>query len=126
MTWAGFCATVTSTMPRVYVPYPEKHKRPKGYGSLCPNMPDQEPAALLQRAISVPQVVRDKLWVASGRWCFCGHPSPHAGPDAWHGFPQMGGDVDELVLAALEANGLITARERRRLRTQRELPESWP
>ena len=113
-------------MPRVYVPYPEKHKMPKGYGPLCPKMPNGVPVGLLERAIAIPSVAVDKLWVTSGRWCFCAKPSPHVGPDAWHGLPVIGGEVDERVLAALETEGIITARERRRLRAQRTLPEIWP
>lgn len=117
------------TLPRMarrYVPYPEKHKFPKGYGSLCPRMPANVPEALLQRAILVPGLSDQKLWAASGRWCFCAHPSGSEGPDAWHGFPQIGGDADERVLIALHSAGHITRRELRTLRAQRELPEAWP
>jgi hypothetical protein len=113
-------------MPRQYVPYPEKHKRPKGFGSLCPDdMPTDAAQALLERAILVPAVSSGKLWAAAGDWCFCAHSSAHEGPEAWHGFPVIGGEVDERVLAELEAQGLITARQRRQLRRQRELPASW-
>lgn len=103
-----------------------EHKWPKGFGSLCPRMAEHEPGELLERAISVPDVGENKLWVASGEWCFCCHPSAHAGPDAWHGFPVIGGDVDERVLQALEDAGIIDARAKRRLRKQRALPEAWP
>jgi hypothetical protein len=113
-------------MPRTYVPYVEKHKWPKGFGSLCPRMPDGEPRELLEKAISVPGVGAKKLWMASGRWCFCAHPSPHAGSDAWHGFPVIGGEVDERVLNALYHNNHISRREMKLLRAQRELPEAWP
>ena len=113
-------------MARKYVPYPQKHKRPKGFGSLCPHdMTSDVAQALLEKAIFVPEVGSRKLWAATGRWCFCAHPSEHEGPDAWHGFPVIGGEVDERVLAELEAQGLITGRERRTLRRQRELPGSW-
>jgi hypothetical protein len=113
-------------MPRTYVPH-TKHKWPKGYGSLCPAMPEAEPGTLLDKAIAVPGVGEDsKLWFAIGRWCFCAHRSPHAGPDAWHGFPVIGGDVDERVLRALRDQEYITRREMRQLRAQRELPEEWP
>lgn len=110
---------------RTYVPS-EKHKWPKGFGSLCPTMPLEVPPELLGLAITVEGVGENKLWVARGDWCFCAHPSPHAGPDAWHGFPVIGGEVDERVLAELQGSGLISARERRRLRKQKELPASWP
>ena len=113
-------------MSRVYVPSVEKHKWPKGYGSLCPKMPLDVPAGLLEQAIEVPAVGANKLWAASGRWCFCAHPSPGAGPEAWHGFPVTGAEVDERVLDALQAGGLINPRERRNLRRQRQLPEAWP
>jgi hypothetical protein len=108
------------------VPYEEKHKWPKGYGSLCPRMPLEVAGDLLSKAIEVPDVGANKLWVASGRWCFSAHRSPHAGPEAWHGFPVIGGEVDERVLYELCRQGYITRREMRRLRAQRELPEAWP
>lgn len=113
-------------MPRIYVPYPEKHKHPKGFGSLCPgDMPESVPGELLARAVVVDGLGAGKLWAASGEWCFCAHRSPHAGPEAWHGFPVIGGEVDERVLIKLEDAGLIDAREKRRLRRQRTLPGSW-
>jgi hypothetical protein len=50
----------------------------------------------------------------------------HAHEDqAWHGFPVIGGEVDERVLAALEDVGMISTRERRTLRRQRKLPDRW-
>jgi hypothetical protein len=113
-------------MARIYVPYAEKHKWPMGFGSLCPKMPMEVTSELLAKAIAVTGVGANKLWMASGRWCFCAHPSSHAGPDAWHGFPVIGGDVDVRVLHALYQNGSITRRELNRLRMQRELPEEWP
>ncbi|MBI4700715.1 MAG: hypothetical protein HY744_06055 [Deltaproteobacteria bacterium] len=113
-------------MPRAYVPYEQKHQWPKGHGSLCPQMPLEQARALLEQAIAVPAVGANKLWAASGRWCFCAHPSPHAGTDAWHGFPVIGGEVDERVLHGLCREGQISRRELRRLRMQRQLPEAWP
>ena len=112
-------------MPRTYTPH-EKHKWPKGHGNLCPNMPADVPAELLAKAIAVPGVGANKLWMASGRWCFCAHPSSGDGTDVWHGFPMIGGDVDERVLRALCGEGHITRRELKGLRTQRRLPEAWP
>lgn len=117
---------VFAELPRIYVPYAEKHKWPKGFGSLCPKMPVDIPSELLVKAIVVPGVGANKLWMACGHWCFCAHPSPHEGPDAWHGFPVIGGDVDERVLNALHRQGHITRRDLGRLRTQRQLPEEWP
>jgi hypothetical protein len=88
-------------------------------------MPTELPQELLQRAVPVDGVGAGKLWIASRDWCFCAHRSPHAGLDTWHGFPVIGGEVDERVLNQLEEAGLISAKEKRRLRRQRELPESW-
>lgn len=113
-------------MPRRYVPFPEKHKWPEGYGFLCPIIPTEVVAELIAAAITVPGMSDKKLWAARGRWCFCAHPSPHEGEDAWHGFPQLGADADERVLSALVEAGHITPRERRALRVQRELPKAWP
>lgn len=54
-------------MARRYVPYPEKHKWPKGFGSLCPrDMPREIPAALLEQAVPVEGVGAHKLWIAAG------------------------------------------------------------
>ncbi len=114
-------------MARVYVPYPEKHKWPKGFGSLCPHgMPASVPAELLQSAISVPGVGAKKLWIATSRWCFCAHPSTGVDEDTWHGFPVVGGDVDERVWAALVQQNILSRQQARRLRRQRELPGEWP
>lgn len=111
-------------MARAYVPYPEKHKWPKGFGSLCPkDLPEGLPQEFLNQAIAVAGVGLNKLWFASGSWCFCAHPSP--GEDAWHGLPVIGGEVDERVWQAMLEAGLISKREVRRFRTQRELPEGW-
>lgn len=112
-------------MPRAYHPYSEKHKHPKGFGSLCPRMPTDVAEDLLEKAVPVDGLGEGKLWAAAGEWCFCAHRSPHAGPDAWHGFPVIGGDVDERVLNKLEEVGLINSREKRRLRSQRKLPDTW-
>jgi len=87
-------------------------------------MPDGDADELLAAAIAVPGVGANKLWIARDRWCFCAHPSP--GVDTWHGFPVIGGDVDERVLRALNREGLISRGEMRRLRSQRALPEAWP
>jgi len=101
----------------------QKHKWPKGFGSLCPaQMPSDVPQTLLQKAVQVPGM-EGKLWAASGEWCFCAHPSRD---DVWHGFPVLGGEVDERVLDVLETCGMLTSRERKQLRKQRELPKSWP
>lgn len=114
-------------MPRRYVPYPEKHKWPKGFGSLCPkDIPPETCQALLDQAIAVQGVGTNKLWVASGRWCFCAHPSTSEGPDVWHGFPVIGGEVDERVWTALVDAGLSQKSDVHRLRRQRTLPEVWP
>lgn len=113
-------------MKRTYTPCIEKHKHPKGFGSLCPSdMPEDLPAELLEIAVKVEGVGAKKLWAARGDWCFCAHPSPGVGEDAWHGFPVIGGDVEERVLHRLEEIGQISARERRRLRRQKELPGAW-
>lgn len=114
-------------MKRVYVPYEQKHKWPKGFGSLCPKrMPHTKPKKLLKKAVTVPGVGENKLWAAEGRWCFCAHPSPGEGDTAWHGFPVIGADVDERVWTALRNAEMLSDREIRRLRKQRELPEEWP
>ena len=101
----------------------EKHKHPKGFGSLCPHPFDLHDAqTLLDNAVDGSG---KKLWAAQGRWCFCAHPT-RIEEGTWHGFPVIGGDVPERILRALEDAGHITKRERKTLRRQRELPEEWP
>lgn len=67
-----------------------------------------------------------KRWMIAWPWVFCAHPHPSEGPDAWHGFPVIGAEVDERVLAEFARAGVITSAERRKLRGQRTLPERWP
>jgi hypothetical protein len=110
---------------RRYEPSP-KHKYPKGFGSLCPReLEIEEAQTLLEAAIVVAGAGENKLWAASGRWCFCAHPT-RLEDDVWHGFPVVGGDVPEPVFAALAETGQITRAERKRPRKQRELPAEWP
>jgi len=114
-------------MARVYRPYPEKHKWPKGFGSLCPrDMPENVPPAFLVQAVAVPRGGLNKLWFAEGRWCFCAMPTGNRADDVWHGFPVIGGDVEEPVWTALRNAGVVTARDVRRFRKQRRLPGTWP
>ncbi len=87
---------------------------------------DRRPRATPGEGHPCPGVGANKLWIAEGRWCFCAHPSPAEGPDAWHGFPVIGGDVDERVWRSLLEAELVTRREVNRLRGQRALPEEWP
>lgn len=109
-------------MNRKYEPYTEKHKRPKGFGSLCPSrMTTDEAQGLLEKAIVVDG---EKLWVSAKGWCFCAHATrPEKG--IWHGFPVLGCDVPEAVLRTLQAENIISKHEMRRLRKQRRFPESW-
>lgn len=108
-----------------YSPYAETHERAKGLGSLRPpRMPLQDAGKLLNESIRVPGHGEHKRWAASGRWCFCAHPTRRE-ENCWHGFPVIGGEVPEAVLRALEEAGHISRQERRRLRKQRSLPEEW-
>jgi hypothetical protein len=110
-------------VPRRYEPNP-KHKWPKGFGSLCPKkLTTDEAQGLLDSAVAAPEVSTNKLWTVQGQWCFCAHPS---GDDVWHGFPVIGGDVDERVWSALVKAGVISRKTAKRLRSQRSLPEDWP
>jgi len=113
-------------MPRTYEPCEQKHKWPKGFGTLCPiGMTAEETQRLLDQAVSVPGQSTRKLWAATGRWCFCAHPTREE-EGVWHGFPVPGRKAGERVLAALEAAGLLSHEQRRALRNQRTLPPEWP
>lgn len=59
------CASLARVV-RMYVPYKEKHKWPKGFGSLCPSMPPHEPDELLKKAIVVPGGGRQQI--VDGKW----------------------------------------------------------
>lgn len=110
---------------RRYVPYEEKHKRPKGFGSLCPSeIPLGVVQELLENAIEVPEEGKS-LWNARGRWCFRANPT-RSEAGVWHGFPMIGGEVPDRVLSSLFEAGMINRQELRRLRKQRSLPEVWP
>jgi hypothetical protein len=84
---------------------------------------DRRGTGLLDSAVAAPEVSTNKLWTVQGQWCFCAHPS---GDDVWHGFPVIGGDVDERVWSALVKAGVISRKTAKRLRSQRSLPEDWP
>ena len=111
---------------RRYVPSVEKHKRPKGFGSLCPpEMATEEAQALLDRAVSSPDTAGSALWVVSGDWCFVARPT-RLEESVWHGYPQLGSEIREHILGKLEAAGMIDRRQKRRLRKQKQLPKKWP
>ena len=109
---------------RRYEPHAGKHKWPIGFGSLCPHpFPMEVAQDLLDRAIADDR----RLWAASGRWCFCAHLTRTDGEEeVWHGFPVIGAEVPDRVLRELRSAGFVDAREARRLRGQRALPEAWP
>lgn len=116
---------------RLYKPS-SKHKRPKGFGTLCPTGLDLDRAqALLTDALAitdVPEAPSKGLWAVDGLWCFCALPEEPNSPlnRAWHGYPWIGSDVPYEVLLALKSEGLIDRRQLKRLRKQRSLPDQWP
>jgi len=89
-------------------------------------MPEHVPSAFLAQAVAVPQAGLNKLWFAQGRWCFCAIRTGDRADDVWHGFPVIGGEVDEAVWRAMRDAGRLTSGQIGRLRRQRRLPERWP
>lgn len=113
---------------KIYVPS-TKHKRPKGFGEVCPTgLMTHDAQGMLAHAISVPEVREKAVWAADGQWLFMAYPAhPHTPerPD-WHGFPVVGAKVDPRVLKALMDAGLIDLRQFRTLARQKQLPMEWP
>ena len=102
-----------------------KHKKPKGFGSLCPTMEQSEALELLREAVRFPDLNGEALWAVAGSWCFVARPT-RLESNVWHGYPVLGSSVQEQVLAYLERAGKITRRQRRQLRKQKRLPAEWP
>ncbi len=107
----------------VYVPHKEKHKEPKGYGSLCQKSVSTEHAQeLLARAVPHPDRPATRaLFAACGEAVFVARPTRFEAGE-WHGYPELGSRIDPAVLDALETAGHLDARRRRRVERQRELP----
>ncbi len=54
----------------------EKHKRPLGFGSLCPDeMSAEEAQELLDRAVSMDDLQGNALLAAKGEWLFIARPT---------------------------------------------------
>lgn len=110
---------------RTYEPWPEKHKWPQGFGSLCPrSLRTEDAQALLEQAVEAPGE-GEALYAVSGQWVFVARPTRRE-EGIWHGYPVPGAEAGEQVLVRLEREGLITRHERRRLRKQKNLPPEWP
>lgn len=110
-------------MPKTYVPWKEKHKRPSGFGSWCPDMPEGRAQDLLEAAIPDPDPASNstKLYAVDGEWCFVANPT-RIEKGIYHGHPVTGSEVPERVLRKLEELGRITRAQRSRLRRQSTLP----
>lgn len=57
-----------------------KHKRPDGWGSLCPDDLDDDPQLLLETGVRID----DDIYNVSGIYALCAHT--HS-PGRWHGHP---------------------------------------
>ncbi|MFH1921118.1 MAG: hypothetical protein ABIP48_14715, partial [Planctomycetota bacterium] len=85
----------TTGKKRRYEPWVEKHKRPLGFGSLCPDeMTGEEAQELLDRALSMDDQHGSALLAAKGEWLFVARPT-RIEDEIWHGYPVPGAEVGE-------------------------------
>lgn len=108
-------------MSRIYKPWREKHKWPKGFGSWCPRMPEGRAQSILEDAIADPEG-GSKLYGYDRGWCFVAQPTR---ADEYHGYPVPGAEIPEQVFRAFIEAGKITSAQRRRLRKQAALPSGY-
>jgi hypothetical protein len=89
-------------MPDIYdVGGYRKHKRPEGWGSLCPEHMDQAAAqSLLNGAV----IVDDARYAIDGEWVFKAYS--HA-PGRWHGFPIPWSRLPPVAARGLMDRGLL-------------------
>jgi hypothetical protein len=113
-------------MPATYVPWKEKHKPPRGFGTWCPAMPEGRAQQLLEQAIGDPdpQSNSTKRYAVDGDWCFVANPT-RVEQEIYHGYPVTGSEMPDRVLKKLEELGRITAAQRARLRKQSVLPDGY-
>lgn len=108
-------------MPRVYEPWVEKHKAPRGFGSHCPALPDGRAQAMLDAAVPDPNSVRNPpaLYFSDGECVYVAHAH---GTEVYHGYPVPGREAPPSALKALMAARLITDTQFRRLLKQAAVP----
>lgn len=116
-------ATSDRAMARIYEPWVEKHKPPRGFGSRCPPMDQSRTALMLSQAVADPNSNREPptLYYAQGEAAFAAHE--HA-PGRYHGYPVPGREVPPAALRELRERGHITDVEFKRLLKQAALPDS--
>ena len=112
-------------MARRYEPWTEKHKAPRGFGSLCPVLPDGVSQRLLNTAIPHATSLGDRLYAVVGEWCFAA-AATDAARGVYHGYPLAGIEVPPVVLRELEERGDITHAQRMRLMRQASVPRLPP
>lgn len=104
----------------------EKHKRPAGFGTWCPPMPEGRAQQLLANAIPDPEEATGsaKLYAVDGEWCFVAQPT-QLDEEIYHGYPVPGSEVPERVLRQFKKAGRITVGQLNRLRRQVALPPRY-
>ena len=90
-----------------------KHKRPEGWGSLCPEDLEEDPQTLLRTGVAID----DDVYNVSGEYALLAHT--HA-PDKWHGFP-----IPWSRLPAEAKNKLIEAGRLDNVTFRKALRKSW-
>jgi hypothetical protein len=77
-----------------------KHKRPDGWGSLCPDDLDAEPQALLESGAPVG----GDVYNVSGTYALC---AQEHSPGVWHGYPIPWSRLPSAAREALVASGRL-------------------
>jgi hypothetical protein len=105
---------------RTYEPH-EKHKWPKGYGSLCQRCISLEHAEELLQSAVAESTDREpkKLYAVCGEAVFVARSHGQG----WHGYPVAGSEVPPSVIRDFQEQGLIDGRVAKRLYRQRQIPE---
>lgn len=112
------------TRLRKYVPNPEKHKQPKGYGSLCQKcITIRHAQELLDKAVADYRPTKRILYSVCGEAVFVARPT-RIEVEEWHGYPEIGSKIDPKILDLFVQHGLIDDVAKGRIENQTVLPEA--
>ena len=89
-----------------------KHKRPDGWGTLCPLMTQDEAQQLLEDSVQAGRA----RYNVSGEYCFksFSHATTNEGETLWHGFPIKWSDLPTEAKNQLIAKGRLTNKQYRK------------
>jgi hypothetical protein len=108
-------------MPRIYKPWIDKHKAPRGFGSWCPELPDGRAQEMLTAAVPDPTSNHSPpaLYYSDGESVFTANGN-QAGE--YHGYPIAGAEAPPPALRALRDANVISRAQFLRLLKQTAVP----